>query len=209
MIAAVLAVLVLLLGGAWYLLNSNRSPQRAVTAPPPTSPAPAATSSPAPAGPIRETAATAPSTVPPPAPTPEPGPIAPLPAPAPRAPVAAAPSPPPATTRTSSVNVISAELCRSLTTSGAWNCTPASGTLAPGPLVFFTRVASTRDTTIEHRWYRDDRLHQRVPLRIRANASGFRTYSRTAITPDRTGKWKVELRSQDGELLDEKTFAVQ
>jgi hypothetical protein len=74
---------------------------------------------------------------------------------------------------------------------------------------FFTRVASPRDTTIEHRWYRDERLHQRVPLRIGANASGFRTYSRTTITADRAGTWKVELRTQDGQLLDEKTFSVQ
>ena len=74
---------------------------------------------------------------------------------------------------------------------------------------FNTRVASPRDTTIEHRWYRDDRrCHQRVPLRIRANPSGFRTYSQTRISADRAGKWKVELRSQEGQLLDEKTFAV-
>jgi hypothetical protein len=76
-------------------------------------------------------------------------------------------------------------------------------------MVFYTRVASGRDTTIEHRWYRDGRLHQTVPLRIRANPSGFRTYSRTGITADRSGSWKVELRAQDGQLLDEKTFVVQ
>jgi hypothetical protein len=76
-------------------------------------------------------------------------------------------------------------------------------------IYYYTRVASGGDTTIEHRWYRDDRLLQSVPLRIRANPSGFRTYSRTSITADRTGKWKVELRTQDGQVLDEKTFVVQ
>ena len=45
-----------------------------------------------------------------------------------------------------------------------------------------------------------------MPLRIRANPSGFRTYSRTTVTPDGTGTWKVELRAQNGELLDEKKF---
>ena len=62
---------------------------------------------------------------------------------------------------------------------------------------------------VEHRWYRDNLLHQRVPLRVRANQSGFRTYSRTNITPDRTGTWKVELRSQDGQLMGEDTFVVR
>jgi hypothetical protein len=102
---------------------------------------------------------------------------------------------------------MTAEVCRSLTRTGAWTCAPATGTQDPGLMYFYTRVASPRDTTIEHRWYRDDRLEQRVPLRIRANPSGFRTYSQTRIS--RPGKWKVEVRSQDGQLLDEKTFAVQ
>jgi hypothetical protein len=76
-------------------------------------------------------------------------------------------------------------------------------------MVFYTKVASGRDITIEHRWYREGRLHQNVPLRIRANPSGFRTYSRTTVTPERAGSWKVELRTRDGQLLDEKTFTVQ
>jgi len=105
--------------------------------------------------------------------------------------------------------VITSEVCRSLATKGNWQCAPATGEQRPGTMYFYTRVASTRDTTIEHRWYRDDRLHQRVPLRIRANASGYRTFSRTTVTADRTGTWKVELRSQDGQLLDEQTFSVR
>lgn len=76
-------------------------------------------------------------------------------------------------------------------------------------MYFYTRVASPRDTMIEHRWYRGDRLEQRVPLRIRANPSGFRTYSQTRISPEKTGTWKVELRTDDGQLLDEKRFEVR
>jgi hypothetical protein len=125
------------------------------------------------------------------------------------APAPAAPERPAATTRGSSVSVVSAQLCRSLTTGGAWRCTPASDEQGPGTLYFYTRVAAPRDTTIEHRWYRGDSLHQRVPLRIRANPSGFRTYSRTTVTAERAGDWKVELRTQDGQLLDEQTFSVQ
>jgi hypothetical protein len=76
-------------------------------------------------------------------------------------------------------------------------------------MYFYTRVASPRDTTIEHRWYRGDRLHQRVQLRIRPNPSGYRTYSRTTINADRSGTWRVELRSADGQLLQEETFTVK
>lgn len=207
-IAAMLAILVILIAAGWYLLNSNRAADRAASTPPAETSSPAA--SPAPPQPTNDREPVAPgptaATTPPPAPEPEPA----APAPAPTAPAAAAPERPSAATGVaSSVDVVSAELCRSLTTGGAWRCTPATGTLAPGPMVFYTKVASGRDITIEHRWYREGRLHQNVPLRIRANPSGFRTYSRTTVTPERAGSWKVELRTRDGQLLDEKTFTVQ
>jgi Protein of unknown function (DUF2914) len=76
-------------------------------------------------------------------------------------------------------------------------------------MYFYTRVASARDTVVEHRWYREDRLHQRVELSIRPNQSGFRTYSRNTISADRAGTWKVELRSEDGRVLHEETFGVR
>jgi hypothetical protein len=211
MIAAVIAVLVILLASAWYLFSSNTERTASTSSPSPSSsaaPPPASPSPPAPAEPVREPEPAPAETASAPAPAAT-EPVAPPPTPAPTTPPSVAPEPPAATARTSGVDVVSAELCRSLTTSGAWKCAPPTGTVAPGPMVFYTRVASGRDTTIEHRWYRDDRLHQSVPLRIRANPSGFRTYSRTTITPDRTGTWKVELRTQGGEVLDEKTFVVR
>jgi hypothetical protein len=105
--------------------------------------------------------------------------------------------------------VISAQLCRTLRTTGAWNCMPATDSPSPGAMVFYTRVASPRDTTIEHRWYRGNQLHQRVQLRIRPNPSGYRTYSRTTINAERAGAWRVELRSPDGQLLHEEMFTVK
>ncbi len=134
---------------------------------------------------------------------------------APAATPAPAPAPPatekaPArATRRSSVKVVSAQVCRSLATSGTWTCTPANAEQRPGSLFYYTRVASPTDTDIEHRWYRDNQLHQRVPLSIGANPSGFRTYSRTTVTADHAGTWKVELRSADGQILDEQTFTVR
>lgn len=148
--------------------------------------------------------AVTPSPVPPPEPEPKPEPVAA--APTPPSPT---PEPPRATASSAGVTVVSAQVCRSLTTTGAWRCETASGTPAPGTLTFYTRVASARDTVVEHRWYQDDRLHQRVELRIRANPDGFRTYSRSTIGPGRAGRWKVELRASDGRLLHEETFAVQ
>jgi hypothetical protein len=66
------------------------------------------------------------------------------------------------------------------------------------------------NATIEHRWYRNDRLHRTVPLRIRANArEGFRTYSRMTVSPERAGDWRVEVRTTSGNSLQEARFTVQ
>ena len=124
-------------------------------------------------------------------------------------PAAATPEPAPETVPSAATTVVSAQVCRSLSRTGAWECEAATGTQAPGTMYFYTRVASAGDTVVEHRWYRGDLLHQRVPLRIRANQSGFRTYSRTTVSPDRAGNWKVELRSSDGQVLHEEVFSVR
>lgn len=91
--------------------------------------------------------------------------------------------------------------------SGAWRCDPVSRPAAPGRLVFYTRLKSPRDTTVQHRWYQSNRLRQSVDLTIRANpGSGYRTFSRNTVSP---GEWRVELRSQDGALLHEERFTVR
>jgi DUF2914 family protein/tetratricopeptide repeat protein len=130
----------------------------------------------------------------------------PTPAPSPPPPQAPAPTPP---ASSDSPTVVDARVCRSLTTSGAWECDQVAGDAAPGPLYFFTRVAATRDTTVQHRWYVGDRLHQSVMLSIQANPAGYRTYSRTTIGPERTGDWRVELRTEDGRVLTEQRFTVR
>lgn len=112
----------------------------------------------------------------------------------------ARPAPPP--------GVLGAELCRSLQTGAAWHCDPAAATVDAGTVYFYTRLAASADTVVEHRWYHAGRVHQSVKLRIRANAAGYRTYSRMTVTPDRAGDWRVELRSADGRVLSEKRFEV-
>jgi hypothetical protein len=70
-------------------------------------------------------------------------------------------------------------------------------------------VASPVATTIEHRWYRNDRLHQTVSLRVRPSGqAGYRTYSRVTVGAERTGSWRVELRAADGTVLREEQFVV-
>jgi hypothetical protein len=134
------------------------------------------------------------------------------------------PSPPPVASAKSratvapapqSPSVAAAKLCSDLSTSGGgpsidWRCVPADSPVGPGSLFFYTRLKSSTGTTVQHRWYRDDRLHQVVELPIRVNtAVGYRTYSRSTVNNRGTGDWRVELRSRDGVLLYEERFVVR
>ena len=105
--------------------------------------------------------------------------------------------------------LVSAQLCRSIETSGEWRCTPANGQVAPGSVVFYTRLKTPADTAVEHRWYRGDRLQQKMTLRIRANqGTGYRTFSRATVGAGLGGQWKVELRAMNGAVLHEERFTV-
>ena len=99
-----------------------------------------------------------------------------------------------------------AQLCRRLSTSD-WRCDPVSSPVAPGRLFFYTRVKAAQDTTVEHRWYREDRLRQSAELRIRASpVSRYRTYTRQTVTAENAGNWRVELRTKEGSLLLRRAF---
>jgi hypothetical protein len=106
--------------------------------------------------------------------------------------------------------VATAQLCRDLSTGGDWHCVPPSLPVGPGSVFFYTRLKSPTVTTIQHRWYRDDRLRQVVELPIRANTTaGYRTYSRQTVDNKGAGDWRVELRTKDGVLLHEERFVVR
>ena len=108
-----------------------------------------------------------------------------------------------------SVTVVEARVCSSLSTAD-WQCKPAATPAVPGVYFFFTRVRSTSDTTVEHRWYYGDALLRTVTLRVSANQrAGYRTYSRITIIPERAGNWRVQLRDRNGSLLDEERFVVR
>jgi len=156
------------------------------------------------------------------APAAEPKPIAPAPATEPRAgaaktvspkettagragPAAAGSTKPPV--QKLSPVVAGAQLCRELVTTGNWRCDPPGNPVASGRLLFYTRVRSQTDTTVQHRWYQGDRLRKSANLGIAANPeSGYRTFSRNTVAP---GEWRVELRTRDGVLLHEERFSVR
>ncbi len=107
--------------------------------------------------------------------------------------------------------VAAAQLCRDLSTGGSdWQCVPPGLPVGPGTLFFYTRIKSPAVTTVQHRWYRGDRLRQVIELPIRGNTTGgYRTYSRNTIGDQGAGEWRVELRARDGVLLHEERFVVR
>jgi hypothetical protein len=103
-----------------------------------------------------------------------------------------------------------AQVCRRFSPAGSpeWRCERAGSSVAPGSLVYYTRIKAAIATTVEHRWYHRDDLQQRVVLDVVANpTAGYRTYSRLAVTAP--GTWRVELRTESGTLLHEERFNVR
>lgn len=111
-----------------------------------------------------------------------------------------------------SVRVLNAQLCSALEKSGSpdWKCAPVTGAAQPGTYMLYTRLLTTFDTTVEHRWYRGERVQQVRQLRVAASpGTGYRTFSRNTISPERAGDWKVEVRGADGAVLWQAQFVVR
>jgi len=109
------------------------------------------------------------------------------------------------------VTVLNAQLCTALARRGSpdWQCTSADDDLQPGTLFFYTRLTTAVNTTVEHRWYRGNRVHQVMRLRVAATpGSGYRTFSSNTVSAERAGEWKVELRAADGTVLQEQRFVI-
>jgi hypothetical protein len=201
---------VVLAAAAAVFFSSRRA------APPVSSPAPSAAA--LPATPAVEPETTPPAAAPAPAPPATPPaaasePVSKLPAPpvsAQAAPPRTAPSRtvPPQTVASVAVEALDSRLCQALDLESNWHCDPLPESVASGPVFFVTRLKSATDTSVEHRWYRNDKLSQAVTLHVGATASGYRTYSRMTASPDRPGTWRVEVRGAGGAVLDQKTFVV-
>ena len=146
----------------------------------------------------------------PPLPAPTVAPAPPVPPPDAPLPTPAVKSQPTRTALSKPPTLVAAQLCQTLSTGGNWNCVPPGDPVSPGTLFFYSRLKSATDTTVQHRWYRGDRLRQTVDLRIRANSTdGYRTYSRQTVDGQSASDWRVELRTSDGVLLHEERFVVR
>jgi type IV secretory pathway VirB10-like protein len=108
------------------------------------------------------------------------------------------------------LTVAEARVCQRFSTAGSpdWRCEQVGSSVAPGSLVYYTRIRAATATTVEHRWYHGDDLQQRVRLEVAANpAPGYRTYSRLAVSA--AGGWRVEVRTTGGSLLHQARFNVR
>lgn len=73
----------------------------------------------------------------------------------------------------------------------------------------YTRVTGAQDTTakIFHVWYYKDQEKARIPLPIKSG--DWRTWSSKSILPQWSGRWRVMIEDQNGEVLATKSFTVR
>jgi hypothetical protein len=102
--------------------------------------------------------------------------------------------------------VVKAQLCAALED---WHCDPPDRPIPAGQLFFYTQVKSASSIGIQHRWYQGSRLQHVVDLRVDGSTSGYRSFSRYTMGDGNAGNWRVELRTEDGVLLQEERFLVQ
>ncbi len=71
-----------------------------------------------------------------------------------------------------------------------------------GKLYCFSRILGTEDeTVVYHLWYREGQLMSRVELPVKS--PNWRTWSAKQLLEDWPGKWWVEIRDVDDNLLSE------
>jgi len=76
-----------------------------------------------------------------------------------------------------------------------------------GRIYCFTKLSGAdAPTTISHIWYFNDKEMARLDLKV--NAKNWRTWSSKKIISQWTGSWRVDILSQNGQLLDSKEFTV-
>jgi hypothetical protein len=122
------------------------------------------------------------------------------------------PNAPETSSTSTAVSVLNAQLCSALEKRGSpdWQCAPVNGDPHPATYILYTRLLTNADTTVEHRWYRGERVQRVSRLRVAASPGrGYRTFSSYTISPERAGDWKVELRGADGTVLWEEHFVIR
>jgi hypothetical protein len=72
----------------------------------------------------------------------------------------------------------------------------------------FTKIVGAEDTTeVTHVWYYENQEKARVTLPVKSPS--WRTWSSKRILETWYGKWRVDVLSEDGEVLKSKTFTIK
>lgn len=74
-----------------------------------------------------------------------------------------------------------------------------------GELYVWSLVEGAGGTSIEHVWMHDG---DEYPVSLAIGGSPWRTWSSKVIPPEWTGEWTVEIRAQDGTVLETLSFTV-
>ena len=74
-----------------------------------------------------------------------------------------------------------------------------------GTLYFWSRVTDGADMTIQHVWIYGD-YEEVVELAI--GGSPWRTWSSRNILPEWAGEWRIEVRDEQGTVLDTQRFTI-
>lgn len=74
-----------------------------------------------------------------------------------------------------------------------------------GELFVWTRVTDAGGASIRHVWMHDGNEY---PVTLAVGGSPWRTWSTKAIPPEWAGEWTVEIRAQDGTVLETLSFTV-
>lgn len=74
-----------------------------------------------------------------------------------------------------------------------------------GELFVWSRVTDAEGTSIQHVWMHGD---NEWPVTLAIGGSPWRTWSSKAIPPEWTGEWTVEIRAEDGTVLETLSFTV-
>jgi len=74
-----------------------------------------------------------------------------------------------------------------------------------GELYVWSSITDAAGTSIQHVWMHDGNEY---PVTLAIGGSPWRTWSSKAIPPEWAGDWTVEIRAQDGTVLETLSFTV-
>lgn len=74
-------------------------------------------------------------------------------------------------------------------------------------LYCFSEILGADDAvTIHHKWLHEDKEVADVPLKVKS--AKWRTWSSKTIGTGMTGNWRVQVTTDDGEVLEETSFVI-